>query len=343
MSSKLLKNNVTSKLIPDWTQIGGGKIEFLDVMKFYGILLVVFGHITNSWTSITTYYPPTESALMQTLTDIIYSFHMPMFVWVSGCIYGYQKEILHRKQPLAILTKNKFKRLIIPYFAFGTLWVVPVMYLLGLRPQPFRYLFEGVLLAGDNRHLWYVLMLFWAFIIYELLEKLCKKLNISSLWILLVAVLLYANPVYFPYFGLGTIGYIFWFVLGYQFVSNTKVAPYVVGASLILGTILTCINTPHTALLQRICYGVIGISLFYIISNYRSSLTKISFYQLISKNSFGIYLIHPMIIYSLRPILFQYEINPVVATMIIFTITIIISVLISIVLRNFRMGVVIGE
>ena len=119
----------------DW----GGKVVELDIMKFYGILLVILGHIAMTYTPTSQIVTCIPSSFMITLKQFIYTFHMPMFVFVSGAIYAYQVEVRKREQRLFPLAVNKFKRLMIPFYVFGFLWVYPTMVILGLR-DPFSYL-----------------------------------------------------------------------------------------------------------------------------------------------------------------------------------------------------------
>lgn len=69
--------------------------------------------------------------------------------------------------------------------------------------------------------------------------------------------------------------------------------------------------------------------------------TKI--YQLISSNSFGIYLFHSMIIYWLEFIAVPYEINPIILSLGIFVITLTLSTYFTIAVRKLGLGIAIGE
>lgn len=49
-----------------------------------------------------------------------YSFMLPMFVFISGYVWSYQREILQRKGTFKQLFIKKFKRLYIPSLIFST-------------------------------------------------------------------------------------------------------------------------------------------------------------------------------------------------------------------------------
>jgi fucose 4-O-acetylase-like acetyltransferase len=56
--------------------VGKGRERHIDALKGVGILLVVFGHLIEK--------PSAHSVLLQTLYTDIYSFHMPLFIFLSG-------------------------------------------------------------------------------------------------------------------------------------------------------------------------------------------------------------------------------------------------------------------
>lgn len=71
------------------------RLEYIDILKGIGIVLVVLGHITKD----------------RELFQFIYAFHMPLFFIVSGYF-------LHEKKNFII---SQAKSLLIPYFVFGIL------------------------------------------------------------------------------------------------------------------------------------------------------------------------------------------------------------------------------
>lgn len=76
----------------------GKRIEWLDVAKGLGIICVVYGH----------------TIFKDELWRIwIYSFHMPLFFFLSGITYNEEKYINDRK-----FLASKIKSILIPYFIF---------------------------------------------------------------------------------------------------------------------------------------------------------------------------------------------------------------------------------
>lgn len=96
------------------------KISFLQT---FGIILVVLGHTEKTGTSFF-------------IRDLIYSFHMPLFIFISGYLLKFTTEEKIGDIQLNTFVIKKFKRLIIPYLLISSLAYVP-KYLLGkfaLRP-----------------------------------------------------------------------------------------------------------------------------------------------------------------------------------------------------------------
>ena len=136
-----------------------GRIEYLDLAKAIGMILVIAGHVVSSDTAT---------------KRIIYSFHMPLFFLLSGMLLKVRTE--YNKGTWIQLIIKKAKRLLIPFILWGliyssfslkhtvlilygtretliaaesltSLWFLPVMFL--------AYLFcEGVLPAGWLKNKW---------------------------------------------------------------------------------------------------------------------------------------------------------------------------------------------
>ena len=53
------------------------RVKYIDAMRGCAILLVVIGHLVQRNVSGGTSYP---------LFDLIYSFHMPLFFFICGCV-----------------------------------------------------------------------------------------------------------------------------------------------------------------------------------------------------------------------------------------------------------------
>lgn len=165
-----------------------------------------------------------------------------------------------------------------------------------------------------------------------------------------VAIMLYAIPslVLLPGFTSllqvsSLLTYFLWFTLGYFFVLNRSISKYVAAVSIVctMVQLLTPIAIPQ--LLATTANAITGISIFYLISLHTTKLSKYSWYQVVSRNSFGVYLFHAMIIYILEYVFSSYSINPIFLSVLVFTISLLLSVLLTECVRRFKLGLIIGE
>ena len=72
------------------------KSNHYDAIKFVATFLVVLAHASRMYTGTGVVIPCNASDGLDHLTNIIYSFHMPLYMSVSGmvyalCIHDYQK------------------------------------------------------------------------------------------------------------------------------------------------------------------------------------------------------------------------------------------------------------
>lgn len=78
------------------------RIEFLDIAKAICIVLVVLGHLN----------PVPEPQAWAAFVKVIYSFHMPLFLFVCGFLFNGS----YRNRNYFSFISRKFKHLMLPYF-----------------------------------------------------------------------------------------------------------------------------------------------------------------------------------------------------------------------------------
>ena len=81
------------------------KLEYIHWLKGLGIVLVVFGHFYASLFVLPGF---------KTAWNVVYLFHMPLFMAISGFLYARAP-----RMPVGALLKKKFARLLIPYISFS--------------------------------------------------------------------------------------------------------------------------------------------------------------------------------------------------------------------------------
>lgn len=93
------------------------RLDYVDAIKGFAILLVVMGHILAC--SYGNFYEALASNAQGTmLWKIIYSFHMPLFMFCSGFVFYKSRDFFSTKNTFSLLVK-RFKGLMIPYTTMG--------------------------------------------------------------------------------------------------------------------------------------------------------------------------------------------------------------------------------
>jgi len=116
---------------------------YLDNLKAVLIFLVVLGHFLEIRIS--------SNSGVRTVFSLIYAFHMPLFVFISGY---FSKNTLNAKKLL--------KNLLLPYFVFNSLWYLLALFT--LKGTVFRWFYPGMAF-------WYLLSLFiWRLLLPTLVQ-----------------------------------------------------------------------------------------------------------------------------------------------------------------------------
>lgn len=142
----------------------GGRLEWIDVLKFIAMLLVVIGHASKGGTPDTYRY-------------YIYSFHMPLFFIISGMTFYLQCQ--KREFTFISLVKNKAKGLVWPYFALSFLtvpiWLINFR-LLTYKDESISKLIYAIFyshqhhVSGPSNAMWFCLTLFLTLIVFWLVD-----------------------------------------------------------------------------------------------------------------------------------------------------------------------------
>lgn len=169
------------------------RIGYIDSLRGFAILLVVVGHLIQFNYS---------SFLESRLFNIIYSFHMPLFFFISGCARALHRDGEINLRILSIRVLNRFCALIIPSVVWSS--IVPLFFL-KLADLSWHltsgYWFLNVL---------FIVSLFWeCFLYFD--TKLSKKWILYELSLLVLLLLFILGIKRIPIF------YLSIFVLGFYF------------------------------------------------------------------------------------------------------------------------------
>lgn len=187
-------------------------IEWINTVRVFTLLLVVLGHC--DYYNISTphggiNFMPEDSQycflyyVIRNITLFIYTFHMQLFMALSGMCFSFSKL---RYATLSTLTINKFKRLLIPFFAVTTFLSVPLKYLSGYWDHTSSPIYDIIigqyLLIHGNSHLWFLVTLFIVFLLFYLMNKHIKVFNLLF-WGILVFFSIFIHPLISAQIGSG--------------------------------------------------------------------------------------------------------------------------------------------
>ncbi|STO30825.1 Fucose 4-O-acetylase and related acetyltransferases [Fusobacterium necrogenes] len=188
------------------------KISFLQI---FGIILVVLGHAENT------------NGIVSNLHRWIYSFHMPLFIFISGYLLKFTTEGRIGDIQLNTFVIKKIKRLIIPYFLISSLAYVP-KYLLGkfaLRPLELsiKDYILNMLYPWDNPIIffWFLptifLIMLLTIVLYRVLKNKTKIILLLSLIINIVS----SKFLDIRFLNInGVLNYLIFFILGVYYLEN---------------------------------------------------------------------------------------------------------------------------
>ena len=87
------------------------KIDWLAVLQGFSMLLVVIGHV-----SLTNLPGDPTTPIATGIERTIYTFHMPLFIFISGWLFFYT--CIGKQKRYRDVIVAKIKRLVVPFFAF---------------------------------------------------------------------------------------------------------------------------------------------------------------------------------------------------------------------------------
>lgn len=145
------------------------RLIFLDIAKAICIILVVIGH----------YIPQDSPDWWKEINKIIYSFHMPLFLFASGVAY-----MISKKRDYYDFIIKKVKRLMIPYFTVS-IFVIGTKLLADSiltvdNPKQVDSLLRMFYYPEAGYFLWFIWVLFISFLIVPLFKSSKSRLALLA-------------------------------------------------------------------------------------------------------------------------------------------------------------------
>lgn len=176
--------------------------SLLDLLKWFAILLVVIWHSIQ--------YTQNTDFDNNFLFRIIYSFHMPLFMFISGWLsYETFDGSIHKLY-------KRFYWLIVPFFSWFIISFLFTCFLSLLKGDIFpNFLFSfKKLLISPDVGLWFLLVLFLNYFILFLSSKISPKREELVVFIIYLALNIFLHFTKLNYLG---IGLVCWHLLFYLF------------------------------------------------------------------------------------------------------------------------------
>ncbi len=284
------------------------QIEWINILRGFAIFLIVIGHAIG------------YSQELKEVSKYLSSFYVPLFFFISGYLFNENK-----REEIGIYIKRKAKRILIPYFIFAFLSLIPYYLFAGeiqenlnskntISNSIFTSIFAILYGSGhDNRlpqnsPLWFLPCYFIVVVIAKLIYNKTKKFKyksatLSTCFLIIGGIVYYYFNFAYP-FGFETaLVMLYFYFLGHQLKQiniNCNKIKIVIGlSSLIVGFIIhlsngriSCMNNDY-----KNSYLIFILSASFTIIGYSNlfSLTKKCLpLSYIGKHTIPILVVHKM-------------------------------------------------
>lgn len=135
------------------------KLLNISLLQALGILCVLLGHSVHIFSSFGWYFHQAPiNTTCNIIHHIIYSFHMPLFIFLSG--YLFYKMKFDNFDIVKYIFK-RIKRLIVPFFAVGFLYYIPMFRLLSPENRSLVHLIKDFVTLNFCGPFWFLISLFF--------------------------------------------------------------------------------------------------------------------------------------------------------------------------------------
>jgi len=338
-------------------------IQWLDTLRTLAVLGVIIIHVSTPAVKMI-YWKNMEYWWIGNIMDSAVRFSVPLFLMLSGAI------MLHKEYKPVEFYKKRLVRVLLPFLFWIVIYSVYRWLVLDPKVQPhdpysiFQWGIDLFVKEGISKHFWYIYMILFIYIFVPFIGKWVQKLNLSVIlyiltgWIILILVCKTIPLNLYKWsgdYGSKFLGYFLftgYLLLGYYLcklkVSSIRMYAMVVFIlSILLSAGLTYFFSKQAHQLDLSIYGYLtlntviqSIAIFILVkdSNFKNKYISM-FMDTISKYSYGIYLVHILVI----GIFFNYGIfwtmaHPLISIPLITFMTLSTSFIIIYILRKIPFG-----
>ena len=323
-----------------------------DVIKVFMMLSVMFYHCICLWSRGGWFNqaPQTSSNVLAFACSLFNSFHIYVFVFVSGYIFYYLKYEKNRYNSFLRDVLHRSKRLLLPYLVASVFWVIPFS-IYYFSPTPLD-VFKNFGLAMAPSQLWFLIMIFVVFVIFYLISDVFNRCGYVSG--VLLSILIYVVSTLGGYFipnlfQIWTAGkYIFFYYMGFAFrkYSNNVLYKipwlcYFIVFILLFSFNFFYVSKQDVMIFKLITLAIVPVKNTFGVLTVIIGLSKFEFskikntkvYSLLSKHNFVMYILHQQLIY-ITISLFNYKVSTPLLVLINFVFSFLGSLLLSVLISK---------
>lgn len=308
------------------------RLFYIEILQAFGILCVFLGHALRFYHDGGWYFHKTQTILAFDIIDkFIYSFHMPLFMFLSGFLFYLNKDKIQNAWEYVL---KRVKRLLLPFYLAGFLYVLPMICFINPLDKSIGFYYTSFLTLDYTWHLWFLIDLFIITLFFVLYYFKFNKINKYVLLAALIGINLLATigpssclariPKFAIFFYLGCL-----FVENKDFIEKTLARYIWVILSIFAGVEILLYFAYKNALID-LSGAVLAILFFYLLALKLSQKTNgqnkvVSF---LSVNLLSLYIIHePIMALILKYFKWGNNGNPFVVSGLMFFVPLLCSIL----------------
>ena len=307
------------------------RLFYIEILQVFGIVCVLLGHALRIYHENGWYFHKAQMFLPFDIVDkFIFSFHMPLFVFLSGYLFYLNKDKIESAWYYIL---KRVKRLLVPFYFAGFLYVLPMVCFINPLDKSVGFYYSSFLTLDYTWHLWFLFSLFVITLFFVLYYFKFNKLNKYVLLAFLIGINLFAVtgpssclariPKFAIFFYLGCL-----FVEHRDFIENQLAKFLWLILLLFVGAEVGLYQFYNNSLVALVC-AVLGIVIFYLVALKLADKMKagnkvISF---LSMNLLTLYIIHePIMALVLKYFDWGKESVPIIVSSVMFVVALIVCV-----------------
>lgn len=309
------------------------------IIHVSGPLVVKFGKISNFDWNVANFY------------DSISRYAVPVFFMISGSL------LLGREFETKDFLKNRLGKILPPFLFWSLFYSLFNRYVLSNETFDISKVVRDIF-YGSEYHLWFVYALIGVYLIFPIFQKwihLSKKNDVRYFLIIWAVTLFLTIPgiaIYFPKINLSYFsGFLGYFILGFYLKKHAKSQKWISCLLILTGVSITILGTYYFSNKNNKFYDyfyeylslnalMVSIGVFLLFNKIENISDKIKpIVSKLNESSFGIYLIHPLVIYVLVLLgMDTYFVNPIIGILMISLACFLISFIVIFIIKKIKFG-----